>query len=82
MVYDLNTVQIFWLLQPYYSHLSCMYHHEVQEMLPNKASEDLEIKASLLIKPSLLSEHLSINIPGKGLVAYCRNASIETKKDF
>ena len=38
-------------------------HHEVQGMLPNRSSENLEVKTlSYLIKPVLFSEHLSISI--------------------
>ena len=53
--------------------VACVWctHHEVQGLLPNRSSEDLEIKthseASLLIKPVFFSEHLSSSIPGKGL---------------
>ena len=43
-------------------------HHEVQGMLPNRSSENLEVKTmSYLIKPVLFSEHLSISISCKRL---------------
>ena len=53
--------------------VACVWctHHEVQGMLPDKSSEDLEIKTLRSFSGSqtiFFSEHLSIGISGKGLI--------------